>query len=277
MCIRDRLCAVFVPVAFMGGLTGRLYKQFALTIAVSVIISGIVALTLTPALCAVLLKPHQPGHKKWAPFEWFNRAFDTVTGGYGRIVNAGLGASKTMLAAFVVMLVLAGWLFQRTPTAFLPSEAKGYFVAFVALPDAASLQRTDAVVQRVEQALMADPAVENVTVLEGLDFISNANQTNAATIFVTLKPWHDREADSLQLTAVVARANASIGAISEAQGFAFNMPEIPGLGVTAGLEMYIQNRGVGDYAQFVAVGQEFLQELNKTCLLYTSDAADERS
>jgi len=212
----------------------------------------------------VLLKPHQPGHKKWAPFEWFNRAFDTVTGGYGRIVNAGLGASKTMLVAFVVMLVLAGWLFQRTPTAFLPSEDKGYFVAFVALPDAASLQRTDAVVQRVEQALMADPAVENVTVLEGLDFISNANQTNAATIFVTLKPWHDREADSLQLTAVVARANASIGAISEAQGFAFNMPEIPGLGVTAGLEMYIQNRGLGDYAQFVAVGQEFLQELNKT-------------
>ena len=258
------LCAVFVPVAFMGGLTGRLYKQFALTIAVSVIISGIVALTLTPALCAVLLKPHQPGHKKWAPFEWFNRAFDTVTGGYGRIVNAGLGASKTMLASFVVMLVLAGWLFQRTPTAFLPSEDKGYFVAFVALPDAASLQRTDAVVQRVEQALMADPAVENVTVLEGLDFISNANQTNAAKIFVTLKPWHDREADSLQLTAVVARANAAIGAISEAQGFAFNMPEIPGLGVTAGLEMYIQNRGVGDYAQFVAVGQEFLQELNKT-------------
>ncbi|MFL5506213.1 MAG: efflux RND transporter permease subunit [Gemmatimonadales bacterium] len=258
------LCAVFVPVAFMGGLTGRLYKQFALTIAVSVIISGIVALTLTPALCAVLLKPHQPGHKKWAPFEWFNRAFDTVTGGYGRIVNAGLGASKTMLASFVVMLVLAGWLFQRTPTAFLPSEDKGYFVAFVALPDAASLQRTDAVVQRVEQALMADPAVENVTVLEGLDFISNANQTNTATIFVTLKPWHDREADSLQLTAVVARANASIAAISEAQGFAFNMPEIPGLGVTAGLEMYIQNRGVGDYAQFVAVGQEFLQELNKT-------------
>jgi len=258
------LCAVFVPVAFMGGLTGRLYKQFALTIAVSVIISGMVALTLTPALCAVLLKPHVAGHKKWAPFEWFNRMFDKVTGGYGSIVNAGLGIAKTMLIGFAVMVAVALWLFQRTPTAFLPSEDKGYFVGFVSLPDAASLQRTDKVVQRVEEALMADPAVINVTTLEGLDFISNANQTNAATIFITLKPWAEREADSLQLTAVVARANAAIAKISEAQGFAFNMPEIPGLGVTAGLEMYVQNRGVGDYQQFVGVGQEFLQELNKT-------------
>ncbi len=142
------LCAVFVPVGFMGGLTGRLYKQFALTIAVSVIISGVVALTLTPALCAVLLKPHVPGHKKWAPFEWFNRAFDRVTGGYAGIVTLGLGVPKTMLAMFAVMVALALVLFSRTPTAFLPSEDKGYFVGFVSLPDAASLQRTDKVVQR---------------------------------------------------------------------------------------------------------------------------------
>jgi multidrug efflux pump len=140
------LCAVFVPVAFMDGLTGRLYKQFALTIAVSVIISGIVALTLTPALCAVLLKPHQPGQRKWAPFEWFNRAFDRFTGGYASIVNLGLGSPKTMLAAFVVMVALAGVLFKRTPTAFLPAEDKGYFVGYVRLPDAASLQRTERVV-----------------------------------------------------------------------------------------------------------------------------------
>ena len=236
------LCAVFVPVAFMGGLTGRLYKQFALTIAVSVIISGIVALTLTPALCAVLLKPHQPGHKKWAPFEWFNRTFDRVTGGYGGIVKLGLGVPKTMLAMFAVMVALSLVLFSRTPTAFLPSEDKGYFVGFVSLPDAASLQRTDKVVQRVEEALMNDPAVENVVTLEGLDFISNANQTNTATMFITLKPWGERKADSLQLPAVIARANRMFAGITEAQGFAFNMPEIPGLGVTAGLEMYIQNR-----------------------------------
>jgi hydrophobe/amphiphile efflux-1 (HAE1) family protein len=258
------LCAVFVPVAFMGGLTGRLYKQFALTIAVSVIISGVVALTLTPALCAVLLKPHQPGHRKWAPFEWFNRAFDRFTGGYASIVNLGLGSPKTMLAAFLVMVALAGVLFRRTPTAFLPAEDKGYFVGYVLLPDAASLQRTERVVERAEAALMADPAVANVVVLEGLDFIANANQTNAATIFVTLKPWAARDADSLQLPAVVRRANIALAGISEATGFAFNMPEIPGLGVTAGLEMYVQNRGVGDYQQFVAVGGEFIQELNRS-------------
>jgi hydrophobe/amphiphile efflux-1 (HAE1) family protein len=258
------LCAVFVPVAFMGGLTGRLYKQFALTIAVSVIISGIVALTLTPALCAVLLKPHQPGHRKWAPFEWFNRAFDRFTGGYASIVNLGLGSPKTMLAAFLVMVALAGVLFKRTPTAFLPAEDKGYFVGYVRLPDAASLQRTERVVERAEAALMADPAVANVVVLEGLDFIASANQTNAATIFVTLKPWAERDADSLQLPAVVQRANIALAGISEAQGFAFNMPEIPGLGVTAGLEMYVQNRGVGDFQQFVAVGGEFIQELNQS-------------
>ncbi len=258
------LCAVFVPVGFLGGLTGRLYKQFALTIAVSVIISGIVALTLTPALCAVLLKPHEPGHKKWAPFEWFNRAFDRVTGGYASIVQLGLGVPKTMFAMFAVMVALAVVLFGRTPTAFLPSEDKGYFVGFVSLPDAASLQRTDKVVQRVEAALMSDPAVANVVTLEGLDFISNANQTNAATMFITLKPWGERKADSLQLPAVIARANRVFAGISEAQGFAFNMPEIPGLGVTAGLEMYIQNRSVGNYQQFIQVGAEFLKQLNGT-------------
>ena len=111
---------------------------------------------------------------------------------------------------------------------------------------------------------MSDPAVENVVTLEGLDFISNANQTNTATLFITLKPWGEREADSLQLPAVIARANRVFAGISEAQGFAFNMPEIPGLGVTAGLEMYIQNRSVGTYPQFVQVGQEFLKELNAT-------------
>ena len=111
---------------------------------------------------------------------------------------------------------------------------------------------------------MSDPAVENVVTLEGLDFISNANQTNTATMFITLKPWGEREADSMQLPAVIARANRVIAGISEAQGFAFNMPEIPGLGVTAGLEMYIQNRGVGNYQQFIQVGGEFLKELNGT-------------
>jgi hydrophobe/amphiphile efflux-1 (HAE1) family protein len=258
------LCAVFVPVAFMGGLTGRLYKQFALTIAVSVVISGVVALTLTPALCAILLKPHEPGATKGRFFSWFNRAFDRMTGGYVGLVGGGLARPGAMLAAFLVMVILAGWLFQRTPTGFLPQEDKGYFVAAVALPDAASLQRTNKVVDRAEAAFMADPAVANVVTLGGLDLMSNANLTSSATMFLTLKPWGEREADSLQLGAVLQRANRALAGISEAQGFAFNMPEIPGLGTTAGLEMYVQDRGVGNYAQFVGLAQEYAQKLNQT-------------
>jgi hydrophobe/amphiphile efflux-1 (HAE1) family protein len=248
------LCAVFVPVAFIGGVKGELFKQFAVTIVIAVLLSGMVALTLTPALCGLLLKESSTEANKTGFFGWFNRTFESGRGRYVKSVDGVLRRPNIWIAVFLVVVALAGLLWVRTPTAFIPTEDKGYMALAVQLPDAASLQRTKAVVQTVEKYLRDEPAVVNIVALVGLDILSGRSAaTNGATIFVNLKNWDDRPAKD-QLDAIAARVNGKLFGMRDATAFAFNLPEVPGLGATAGVEINLQNRGgmnIRDFAQRV--------------------------
>jgi multidrug efflux pump len=255
------LCAVFLPVAFLSGITGAMYQQFAITLVVAVVISGIVALTLTPALCAVLLRPHE-GEQRNRLFGWFNRRFGRATDGYVRAVGRSIARPSRWVAAFAVVLVLIAILVRRVPTGFIPTEDKGYFAMVVQLPDGASLQRTLEVSRRIESYLMKQPEVEHVVNFSGLSFILGTNQTNAASLFVNLKPWDQRTGKQDQLDAVLQRTNGFLASLEDAVAFGFNLPEIPGLGTTAGLEVNLQDRGVNDIRKFAGLAGEFAQQAN---------------
>ena len=255
------LSAVFVPVAFLGGLTGQLYKQFAVTIAVSVAISGLVALTLSPALCAILLKPGGGGHgkKKFVLFRWFDAGFDKVTAGYVGGVKLAARYALVTVALFGV-LGFSMWRLQASvPSGFLPDEDQGYIIAAVMLPDGASLERTDGLASEAEAWLLEQPAVENVTLLGGLDLVSGrVNSTNAATMFVTLKPFGERTGAGMSAQELAGQVIGRFGGSPEGMVVAFNPPAIQGLGITAGFEMQLQQRGGGDVAELVAAGNELI-------------------
>jgi multidrug efflux pump len=252
------LCAVFVPVAFIAGVKGQLFKQFAVTIVIAVLLSGMVALTLTPALCGLLLKESTEANTTGF-FGWFNRGFANITGRYANSVDGVLRRPNRWFAVFLVVVALAGFLWIRIPTAFIPTEDKGYMALSVQLPDAASLQRTKAVVQQVETILRGEPAVVNIVALVGLDILSGrASATNGATIFVNLKDWDQRKGPD-QLDALAARINGKLFGIREATAFGFNLPEVPGLGATAGVEINLQNRSGMDIRAFAQRVQDFRQ------------------
>ena len=255
------LCSVFIPVAFLGGITGTMLRQFAVTLVIAVVLSGIVALTLTPALCALLLTstPHET-HNRF--FRRFNDLFDRVTGGYVRRVGAVLGRPRTWLAAFAVILGLAFVLYQRVPSAFIPTEDKGFFVIAMQLPDGASRRRTDAVVERVEAILRKEPAVRAFSGLVGFNLLAQANQSNGATMFVLLKPWDERDKDNT-VDAILGRVNGQLFGMKDALAFGFNFPEIPGLGTTAGLELNLQARSGQDVPTFARQVQAALADMNK--------------
>jgi hydrophobe/amphiphile efflux-1 (HAE1) family protein len=265
------LCSVFLPVAFLGGITGLMYRQFAITIAVAVVLSGIVALTLTPALCAVLLKPATAGPATTSSalgrlsarfFGRFNRGFRSVTERYLGAAGRVIDRPRTFFAAFGVVVALVVVLIRSVPSGFIPSEDKGYFAMLVALPDDASRQRTEGVVGGIEAFLKQQPAVDHVVALVGLDFIQNANQTNAAIIFVNMKPWDVRTSQRDQINSVLGAVNGYLFGMRNARGFAFNLPEIIGLGTTAGLEMNLQDRGVNDVQRFGALVNDFTGAAN---------------
>lgn len=255
------LCAVFVPVGFLGGLTGEMYKQFAITIAVSVVISGIVALTLSPALCALLLKNE---HKEpIAPFRAFNRVFDKMTEAYGAGVSFFLKRSLVGLVLFCGMIALTVGLFSRVPTALVPDEDQGYVLNAYFLPPAASLSRTDALTSDFDKKLMAHPATRDVLTFAGMDILSNSNRTSSAVTFVPLKDWEERttpELDARNLT----RTFMGMG-LSEKDGvvMSFNPPPITGMSTTGGFEGFIQNRGGASIADMSAKVQAFLAAASK--------------
>src|SRR6185437_13005913 len=168
------LCSVFVPVAFIGGVTGELFKQFAMTIVIAVVLSGVVALTLTPALCALLLKESNETHQTGF-FGWFNHGFTRATTRYVGAVDSVLGRPSAWIGVFVLLIALAGFFWKKIPTAFIPTEDKGYMAMSIQLPDAASLQRTEAVVADVEKVIRTEPAVQNIVALVGLDLLSQSN------------------------------------------------------------------------------------------------------
>jgi hydrophobe/amphiphile efflux-1 (HAE1) family protein len=248
------LCAVFVPVAFLGGVTGVLFKQFALTIVIAVVLSGIVALTLTPALCALLLRVEEP--RTTGFFGWFNRLFDRGVGRYVNVVDRVLGRPKASFAAFAVLVALGLFVWRHVPAGFLPTEDKGYMAISVQLPDAASLERTTAFVQRIEGVLKKEAAVQNVVALVGFDLLSASNVTNGATVFVSFKPWDDRN-KSQSVDSILGRVNGQLFRMKEANAFAFNLPEVPGLGTRAGIEVQLQNRSGADMTEFAQHVAEF--------------------
>ncbi len=254
------LCAVFVPVAFLGGVTGSMFKQFAVTLVIAVVLSGMVALTLTPALCAFLLRESNEAHTTGF-FGAFNRWFSRVNAGYARNVGRVLGRPRTWLAMFAVLVALAVVLWRRVPTAFIPTEDKGYFAVALQLPDAASLQRTREVVKRVEGYLRQEPSVVNIVGFAGLDVLTRTNQTNSATIFILLKPWDER-GKGQTIDDITKRINGKLFGMKDAIGFAFNLPEIPGLGATSGVEVNFQNRAGRDVRDFAGQVQAFTQAVN---------------
>ena len=247
------LCAVFVPIAFLGGLTGELYRQFAVTISMAVVISGIVALTLTPALCVIVLRPAERRERGF--FGWFNRTFGRATDHYESGVAWVIRRGGIGLALFAVMVAAAAWLWRITPGSLVPDEDQGFYIAAVVLPDGATLERTDKVVGEVLKAIQSNPANLDVVAFTGFDFLGGGFRNNAATIFVTQVPWHQRKAATPQ---VVGDFFMKTGHIKEGLALAFGPPAIFGLGTAGGFEFYIQNRGTGGPQQMAQALGQFL-------------------
>jgi len=256
------LCAVFVPIAFLGGLAGELYRQFAVTIAMAVVLSGIVALTLTPSLCVILLKH---GHKEPGRFfQWFNDWFRRVTGRYAAGVAWMIRRSVLGIVLFAGMVFVAAGLWRITPGSLVPDEDQGYYIGAVFLPDGATLQRTDKVVGEVVKAIQSNPANEYAVAFTGLDFIGGGFRNNAATIFVTQKHWDERKVNTQQLVGDYFMKTAYI---KEGLVIAFSPPPIFGLGNAGGFEFYIQNRGEGGSQRLAEVTNQFLAAANSDPVL----------
>jgi len=252
------LCAVFVPIAFLGGLTGELYRQFAVTISIAVVISGLIALTLTPSLCVLILKHEhrEPGRF----FRWFNDWFARVTGRYVDGVSWMLRRGAIALILFAGMVALTVGLWRVTPGALVPDEDQGYYIAAVFLPDGATLERTDKVVNEVVSIIKSNPANESAIAFTGFDFLGGGYRNSAATIFVTQKHWDERTVTAPQL---VGELYGKTAGIREALVLAFNPPPIFGLGTAGGFEFYIQNRGDGGSKRLNEVKNAFLARANQ--------------
>ncbi len=255
------LCAVFIPVAFLGGIAGQLYKQFAVTVAVAVVLSGVVALTLTPALCAILLKPEDEDKKKPRFFRWFNSGFNQATKLYLAFVTRGLTHRAIALVLFAVVLVVVGVLFWRTPSSFVPAEDQGYIIGSAQLPDAASLKRTERTTEQLRVLLQNQEAVKDILTINGFDFIAGGNKTNAATIFYPLKDFDERKTSAQQLVGIVFGQNSKL---SDGIVLAFNPPAIRGIGNAGGYEVYVQDRtSNANPADLSKVMTDFMAALQK--------------
>lgn len=234
------LLAVFIPTTLISGISGQLYKQFALTIAASTVLSGFNSLTLTPALCALFLEKSKPS--KFFIYKGFNKAYDKTQNAYDRIVKWLLIRPGIALVTYGILTALAIILFMRWPSTFVPSEDDGYFIAVVQLPPASSLERTQAVGQEINRILDSYPEVENYIGISGFSIMGGGEQPNAGTYFVVLKNWNQRKGRQHTAAAVVKRFNEMAYGIQEAQVFAMVPPAIPGLGATGGLQLQLEDR-----------------------------------
>jgi len=258
------LCAVFVPVAFMGGLTGQLYQQFAITIAAAVVFSAINALTLSPALAAKLLRPPKPAR---GPLGWFfgrfNRAFDAFTQSYtgltGHLVRR---AGRAML--LLVVAVVGVWLLgQRVPQGFIPDEDKGYFFVDAELPQAASLQRADELTRKLEELVRQTPGVRSVLALAGNSIMNGVAMPNAVTLFVGLEDWEQRQTAETHVRGILARLMTQFAAIPEGRVLAFGPPALPGYGSASGFTFELQDRSGGTVQKLAEMTQTFNAEAAK--------------
>jgi multidrug efflux pump len=251
------LCAVFVPVAFQGGIAGELYRQFAVTVAIAVVISGVVALTLTPALCAMIL---QQNHAENRFFQAFNQGFSRFSNFYTHAVALTLKHKIIGGLAFAGIVLACVVLFMKVPGSFVPAEDQGYVVTIVVMPDGATLSRTTKTTEAIRSAIAQDPAVAHEFAVNGLELLTGANKTNAATMFVRLKDWSLRETSADQIVDKLF----GIG-MSQPDGLAFavNPPAIRGLGTAAGFEVYVQSQRDTDPIKLAAVMNNLMEAMGK--------------
>jgi hydrophobe/amphiphile efflux-1 (HAE1) family protein len=251
------LCSVFVPVAFLGGMAGQLYRQFAVTVAIAVVISGFVALTLTPVLCAYLLHKE---HKELPMFRSFNRGFAWLTQRFLRWVQFVLAHRWQAAAMFGGVVLLVVVLFRAVPGGFLPNEDQGQVMTAVQLPDAATLQRTLEVTRQLRELIKDEPALTYTAAVNGVDLIGGGNKTSAATIFVRLQHWDERDVSADDVAELIARAGNQI---PEASVRAFGPPPIRGLGSAGGFEFYVQARGEVSPVELEQMTQALIAKLNQ--------------
>lgn len=258
------LIAVFVPVAFMGGISGRLYQQFALTLAVSVGISSINALTFSPAMSALVLRPQRTMRGPLGSFfGLFNRLFEKVTNGYTAGVRIAIRKSVIALVIFAVLLGATWTLFKVVPTGFVPDEDQGYFMASIMLPEGASLERSDAVAKKVEDILKKEPGVKSFMTLGGFNILSQGYSSYTSTMFIMLDPWDERTDPKLSVKAIIARTQKEFMGIQEATVVNFNPPPISGIGSTGGLQFELQDRSGGTVDDLQQVASDYMENAAK--------------
>lgn len=247
------LLSVFIPTAFISGITGELYKQFALTIAVSTAFSGFNALTFTPAMCALFLRKEKPS--RFFLYRWFNAGWTKTVEAYTKVIGKFLKHPAVAIGCYLLLCGAAFWGFAKWPSSYIPQEDMGYFLGSVQLPAGASLDRTDKVVGEVAEKLLAMPEVDDVIEMSGFSFLAGGNGSNLGSFFVVLKPWNERKGKDGSIFSIIDRVNAECASIQEGLVFAVNPPAIPGLGMSSGLEMQlldINARGPKELAQALA-------------------------
>lgn len=252
------LLSVFIPTAFISGITGELYKQFALTIAVSTAFSGFNALTFTPAMCALFLRPKK--QTKFFIYRWFNAGFAKTLNLYSNAIGKLLKRPVVAIGIYAALCIGAFWGFSRWPTSYVPEEDMGYFLTSVQLPTGASLDRTDKVVTQASDILLSMPEVADVIEMSGFSFMAGGAGSNLGTMFVVLKPWSERKGKSHTVEAIMNRFNEECAAIQEAVIFALNPPAIPGLGLTSGLAMQLLDINGHGAAQMSTVLDDIKRE-----------------
>ncbi len=260
------LCAVFIPSAFIAGISGQFFRQFAVTIAASTVISCFVSLTLSPALCALLFKPHEahagPGRRSLlvrpvvAFFAGFNRGFEWLSERFGRLTARLIRLSGMMLVAYALLIGLTGWQFSRAPTGFIPELDQGYLITVLQLPPGASLARTDAVVRKATQIILETPGIEHAVAFSGLDGATLTNAPNAGAIFTPMKPFAEREAQGLSANIILASLRQRLSTIEDAFIITIAPPPVAGIGNAGGFKMMLQDqRGLGPAALQAAAGE----------------------
>ena len=260
------LASVFIPVAFFGGTVGVLYKQFALTIAVSMALSAVVALSLTPALCAMLLQPHDPhahkgkiGHFLSRFTDWFEGLRDRYERGAVKV----LFRAKFSLLLMPLLLLMAWGVSGFVPSSFVPSEDQGYFVATVSLPEASSMRRTEEVANKIAEEIRKMPGVKQTMIVTGIDMLADANKSSAAVIFTELTPWKERTAANLSVDSIVRNVIGMASRIPEANTMAFNVPPLPGIGSLGGFSFILQDRSGHTPQELDEATKAFLAEARK--------------
>ena len=256
------LVAVFVPLAFISGLSGQFYKQFALTIAISTVISAINSLTLSPALAALLLKKHEGGKNRF--FRAFNRYFGAASNSYSKSVGRVLSRKTLMIGIYLFLLLITGVLFRAVPSGFVPQQDKQYLIGFAQLPDGATLDRTEDVMRRMGEIMMKQPGVENAVGFPGLSINGFTNSSNAGIVFAALKSFDERKSPDLSGGAIAGQLNQKFAGIQDAFIVIFPPPPVPGLGTTGGFKLYLQDRASLGYEALDQATKAFLAKAYQT-------------